>query len=305
MAHKVFIDGDVGTTGLQIRERLEKRGDITLVKVAPELRKNLSARLAAYAEADVAILCLPDAAAHEIAAACDAQGVRARIIDASTAHRVAPGWTYGFPELAPGQRDAIRGADRVSNPGCWATCAIALLRPLVDAGVVAPDAVLSLSGVSGYSGGGKAMIEEFEAGTVDGAFLYATGQGQKHLPEIAAYSRLARQPLFVPAVGNYAQGMALVVQLPLPGGMAAAEAALRAHYAGERFVTVLDAAAHQPRVMPQALNGTNRLELSVQGNPQTGAVTLVAVLDNLGKGSSGAAVQNLNLMLGLDEGAGL
>jgi N-acetyl-gamma-glutamyl-phosphate reductase len=305
MAHKVFIDGDVGTTGLQIRERLEKRADIQLVKVAPELRKDLGARLAAYAEADVAILCLPDAAAHEIAAACDAQGAKARIIDASTAHRVAPGWTYGFPELAPGQREAIRTADRVSNPGCWATCAIALLRPLVDAGVVAPDAVLSLSGVSGYSGGGKAMIEEFEAGTVDGAFLYATAQGQKHLPEIAAYSRLAGQPLFVPAVGNYAQGMALVVQLPLPGGMAQAEAALRAHYAGERFVTVLDAAAHQPRVLPQVLNGTNRLELSVQGNPQTGAATLVAVLDNLGKGSSGAAVQNLNLMLGLDEGAGL
>lgn len=306
MAHKVFIDGDVGTTGLQIRERLEQRADITLVKVAPDLRKDLSARLAAFAEADVGILCLPDAAAKEVVAACDAQGVKARIIDASTAHRTAPGWTFGFPELAPAQRDAIRMAERVSNPGCWSTCAIALLRPLVDAGVISPDAALAISGVSGYSGGGKSMIEEFEGGAVNGSFLYATGQGHKHLPEITQYARLARPPVFVPSVGDYAQGMAMAVQLHLPaGGMAQTEAALRAHYAGARFVTVVEAAAHQPRVWPQALNGTNRLELSVQGNPETGSTVLVAVLDNLGKGASGAAVQNLNLMLGLDEATGL
>ncbi len=305
MAHKVFIDGDVGTTGLQIRERLEKRSDIQLVKVPAELRKDLSARVAAFAEADVGILCLPDPAAVEIVAACDAQGVSARIIDASTAHRTSAGWTYGFPELAAGQREAIRDSNRVSNPGCWATCAIALLRPLVDAGVVAADAVIALSGVSGYTGGGKSMIEEYESGAVSGSFLYGTGQGQKHLPEITAYSRLARQPIFVPSVGQYAQGMALVVELHLPGGLTAAEAALRAHYAGAAFVSVVDAKAHQPRVWPQALNGTNRLELSVHGNPDTGATALVAVLDNLGKGSSGAAVQNLNIMLGLDEAAGL
>jgi N-acetyl-gamma-glutamyl-phosphate reductase len=305
MAHKVFIDGDVGTTGLQIVQRLEGRSDITLVKVAPEFRKDFNARLAAYAEADVAILCLPDAAAEEIAAACDTQGVSARIIDASTAHRTKAGWTYGFPELAPGQREAVATSNRVSNPGCWATCAIALLRPLVDAGVVNDDAVFALSGVSGYTGGGKAMIEEYESGAVQGSFLYGTGQGQKHLPEIKAYSRLAREPIFVPSVGQYAQGMALVVELHLPGGLVAAEAALRAHYEGAAFVSVVDAKAHQPRVWPQALNGTNRLELSVHGNPATGATALVAVLDNLGKGSSGAAVQNLNLMLGLDETLGL
>ncbi len=305
MAHKVFIDGDVGTTGLQIRERLERRGDIALVRIDPGLRKDTAARLAAFAEAEVAILCLPDPAATEIVAACDGAGVKTRLIDASTAHRTAPGWTFGFPELAQGQRDAIRAATRVSNPGCWSTCAIALLRPLVDAGVVGADASIAISGVSGYSGGGKAMIEEFESGAVAGSFLYGTSQAHKHLPEIAAYARLARAPIFVPSVGQYAQGMAVAVELSLPGGAARAEEALRAHYAGERFVTVVDAAQHQPRVMPQALNGTNRMELSVQGNPETGATVLVAVLDNLGKGASGAAVQNLNLMLGLDEGAGL
>lgn len=306
MAHKVFIDGDVGTTGLQIRERLERRADIDLVRIEATLRKDIAARVAAYAEAEVAILCLPDDAAKEIVAACDSAGVKTRIIDASTAHRVAKGWTFGFPELTKGQRQAIAGASRVSNPGCWSTCAIALLRPLVDAGIVAPDAPLAISGVSGYSGGGKAMIEEFETGAVNGSFLYGTSQAHKHLPEIALYGQLTRAPVFVPSVGQYAQGMAVAVEMQLPAGNAGrAEAALRAHYANEGFVTVVDAAQHQPRVMPQALNGTNRMELSVQGNPETGATVLVAVLDNLGKGASGAAVQNLNLMLGLEEHVGL
>ena len=305
MAQKVFIDGDVGTTGLQIRERLEQRDDIALVRIDPDLRKDNTARLAAFAEAGVAILCLPDPAAKEIVAACDAAGVKTRLIDASTAHRTAPGWTFGFPELAQGQREAIRTAARVSNPGCWSTGAIALLRPLVDAGLVEAGAQIAVSGVSGYSGGGKAMIGEFESGAVSGSFLYGTSQAHKHLPEITGYARLARPPVFVPSVGQYAQGMAVAVELSLPGGAARAEEALRAHYAGERFVTVVDAAQHQPRVMPQALNGTNRMELSVHGNPETGAAVLIAVLDNLGKGASGAAVQNLNLMLGLDEGAGL
>ncbi|MDQ2067365.1 N-acetyl-gamma-glutamyl-phosphate reductase [Xinfangfangia sp. CPCC 101601] len=306
MTHKVFIDGDVGTTGLQIRERLERRADIQLIRVDPSLRKDVNARVAAFAEADVGILCLPDPAAEEIVAACDAQGVSARIIDASTAHRIHPAWTFGLPELAPGQREAVASAARVSNPGCWSTSAIALLRPLVDAGVIAADADIAISGVSGYSGGGKSMIEEFEAGTAQGSFLYGATQSHKHLPEIVAYGRLSKPPVFVPSVGQYAQGMAVAVQLTLsPKEQARAAEALRDHYAASAFIAIVEAEAHQPRVNPQALNGTNRLELSVQGNPQTGATALIAVLDNLGKGASGAAVQNLNLMLGLDETTGL
>lgn len=306
MAHKVFIDGDVGTTGLQIRERLERRDDVALVRIDPALRKDIPARLAAFAEAEVAILCLPDAAAKEIVAACDAAGLATRIIDASTAHRIHPDWRYGFPELSPDQRAAIRSARRVANPGCWSTCAIALIRPLVDAGLIDPGHPPAISGISGYSGGGKSMIEEYESGAVSGPFLYGAGQGHKHLPEITRYGRLDRAPVFVPAVGPYVQGMALAVELELGAdGIARAEAALAAHYAGERFVAVVPAATHEPRVWPQRLNGTNQMELSVHGNPATGAATLIAVLDNLGKGASGAAVQNLNLMLGVDEGAGL
>ena len=306
MAQKVFIDGDVGTTGLQIRERLEHRDDIALVRIDPALRKDNAARLAAFAEAEVAILCLPDAAAKEITALCDAEGLATRIIDASTAHRTHAGWCFGFAEMAPGQRATIAAATRVTNPGCWSTCAIALIRPLVDAGLIDPAQPPAISGVSGYSGGGKAMIEEFESGAVQGSFLYAAGQGHKHLPEIARYGRLSRPPVFVPSVGQYAQGMAVAVELELGSGdIARAGEVLRARYAGERFVSVVPAEAHEPRVDPQALNGTNRMELSVHGNPETGAATLIAVLDNLGKGASGAAVQNLNLMLGRDEGAGL
>ncbi|MCB2116447.1 MAG: N-acetyl-gamma-glutamyl-phosphate reductase [Rhodobacteraceae bacterium] len=306
MAKKVFIDGDVGTTGLQIRERLERRGDIDLVRIDPSLRKDIPARLAAFAEAEVAILCLPDAAAEEIVAAADAAGLATRIIDASTAHRVNPAWCFGLPELAPGQREAVAGAARVSNPGCWATCAILMLRPLVDAGLVGPASAPALSGVSGYTGGGKSMIEEYESGAVTGSFLYGVTQGQKHLPEITLYSRLSRPPLFVPSVGDYPQGMIVAFQLALDApGMARAEEVLRSRYAGEPFVSVVPAAAHEPRVWPEALNGTNRVEISVHGNPATGSATVIAVLDNLGKGSSGAAVQNLNIMLGLDEAAGL
>lgn len=305
MARKVFIDGDVGTTGLQIRERLERRDDIALVRIDPALRKDIPARLAAFAEAEAAILCLPDAAAREIVAACDDERLSTRIIDASTAHRTDPAWCFGFAEMAAGQRAAIRAAARVTNPGCWSTCAIALIRPLVDAGLIDPAQPPAISGVSGYSGGGKAMIEEFESGAVQGSFLYAAAQGHKHLPEITLYGRLSRPPVFVPSVGQYAQGMAVAVELDLaPEGIALAEAALRAHYAGEAFVAVVPAEVHEPRVWPQRLNGTNRMELSVHGNPATGAATLIAVLDNLGKGASGAAVQNLNLMLGLEEAAG-
>jgi len=306
MAHRVFIDGDVGTTGLQIRERLERRDDIVLGRIDPALRKDVSARLAAFAEAEVAILCLPDDAAKEIVAACDANDLPTRIIDASTAHRTHPNWCFGFAEMAAGQRDAIRAARRVTNPGCWSTCAIALIRPLVDAGLIDPAHPPAISGVSGYTGGGKSMIEEFESGAARGSFLYGAAQGHKHLPEITRYGRLSRAPVFVPSVGQYAQGMAVAVELDLGAeGIEHAEAALKAHYAGEHFVDVVPAAAHEPRVWPQMLNGTNRMELSVHGNRETGAATLIAVLDNLGKGASGAAVQNLNLMLGADEAAGL
>ena len=305
MAHAVFIDGEVGTTGLQIRERLARRDDIRLIQIAPEHRKDPAARADALAAAEVAILCLPDDAAREAAALAEPLGTR--LIDASTAHRVASDWVFGLPEMAMGQREAIAGATRVSNPGCWSTCAIAMIRPLVQAGLIDPAQPLSLSGVSGYSGGGKSMIAEFETGATRGSFLYAAGQGHKHLPEIALHGLLARAPVFVPSVGQYAQGMAVALHLPDMGadGLRAADHALRAAYAGERFVAVVDPATHEPRVNPERLNGTNRLEISLHGNPSSGACVLIAVLDNLGKGASGAAVQNLNLMLGCDEGAGL
>ncbi len=304
MAKKVFIDGEIGTTGLQIRERLQRRDDIRLISLSEASRKDRAARLAAFAEADVSILCLPDAAVHDIAP--DLVQMGARVIDASTAHRVDPDWVFGFAEMSKGQRAAIAGARRVSNPGCWSTCAIALLRPLVAAGIVDPAHPPALSGVSGYTGGGKAMIEEYESGKVAGSFLYGAGQAHKHLPEIRLHGLLGRVPVFVPSVGHYAQGMAVSAALELGAdGIAAAEAALREAYAGEDFVRVVSADVDQPRVMPQRLNGTNRLELSVHGNPETGAATLVAVLDNLGKGASGAAVQNLNIMLGIEEGRGL
>ena len=302
MAAKVFIDGEVGTTGLQIRERLATRGDVVLVSLPEDRRKDPGARAAAFGEADVAILCLPDDAAREAAALCE--GLPVRLIDASTAHRVDPAWVFGFPEMAAGQREAIAGAARVANPGCYATCAIALLRPLTDAGLVEADAALSIFGLSGYSGGGKAMIAEFEGDAPPGAFLYATGQGHKHMPEVMRYAGLARQPVFVPSVGAFAQGM--TVQVPLPGADAqAAHAALAAHYEGSRFVAVRPLEEARPRENPQALNGTNRIELAVLGDAKAGLVVLSATLDNLGKGASGAAVQNLNLMLGLEEGTGL
>ena len=302
MAAKVFIDGEVGTTGLQIRDRLTGRDDISLISLPEAERKDAGARRQAFAQADVAILCLPDDAAREAAAMCE--GLQVRLIDASTAHRVDPHWTFGFPELAKGQRDAIRVARRVSNPGCYSTCAIALLRPLTDAGLVAKDGALSIFGISGYSGGGKAMIAEFERGEATGAFFYATTQGHKHMPEVIRYANLATRPTFIPTVGQFAQGM--TVQIPLPHADARkVHAALAAHYEGRRFVQVRPLGQTQPRENPQAQNGTNVLELAVLGDPATGRLVLSATLDNLGKGASGAAVQNLNLMLGLAEETGL
>ncbi len=302
MTAKVFIDGEAGTTGLQILDRLQGREDITLVSVDHERRKDPAARAEAFAEADVAILCLPDAAAIE---AVDLAG-DCRIIDASTAHRVAEGWVYGMPEL-PGQRAAIAGANRVANVGCYATGSIALIRPLRDAGLLTETDALTLTGVSGYTGGGKALIGEYEAGTAPDFFLYALGQGHKHVPEIMQYGRLTRQPAFQPAVGNYAQGM--IVQLHLhrdalqgAPGKAALEEAFRAFYADARFVDVVDA---PDRMDPQALNGTNRMNISVHGSETAGVFTVTALLDNLGKGASGTAVQNLNLMIGAAEDSGL
>jgi len=302
MSAKVFIDGEVGTTGLQIRDRLQGRRDITLISLAEDRRKDPAARAEAFARADIAILCLPDDASKEAAVIC--QSLPTRLIDASTAHRVNPDWVYGFPELATGQREAVAGAKLVSNPGCYATCVIALLRPLTDAGLIASDAALSMFGISGYTGGGKAMIAEFEKGEANGNFLYATTQHHKHLPEMMHYGNVSTTPIFVPAVGHYAQGM--IVQVALHGANAAAlHAALAAHYQGSRFVSVRPLDQIQARENPQAMNNTNNLELSVLGDAASGRVVLSAILDNLGKGASGAAVQNLNIMLGLDEGTGL
>lgn len=304
MAAKVFIDGEVGTTGLQIRARLERRADITLISLPEDQRKSRLARLGAFAQADVAILCLPDAAVHEIAP--DLRDLPCRVIDASTAHRTDLAWEFGFPELDAGARGRIAAAKNVSNPGCYSTGAIALLKPMIDAGLIAPDHPITINAVSGYSGGGKAMIADFEEGRVQGGFVYATSQHHKHLPEIMARAGLLRKPIFVPQVGQFAQGM--IVQVPLhlpPGGPAAAMAALRDHYASQHFVQVVERAAMGDRIDPQRLNNTNRMELTVDGDLETGATVLIAVLDNLGKGASGAAVQNLNLLLGLDEALGL
>ena len=302
MAHKVFIDGEAGTTGLQIRDRLLGRADITLIQIDPARRKDAEARREAFAEADVAILCLPDGPAREAVAL--AQGLPTRFIDASTAHRVDPAWTFGFAELAPSAREAIAKAQYVSNPGCYSTGAIAILAPLVAAGLVAPDEALSINAVSGYTGGGKELIGEYERGEAPPAFVYALAQGHKHLPEIVKYSGLTRRPIFAPSVGNFAQGMAVQVPLHLGQGrtLDGLRQAIAQHYAGERFIALVEPEA---RVVPTRLNDTNRLEISVHGSDDNGCAVVVAVLDNLGKGASGAAVQNLNLMLGTDEGAGL
>lgn len=304
MAYSVFIDGEVGTTGLQIRDRLSRREDITLISIAAEHRKDLTARLECLSRADVGILCLPDDAAREVAA--HSLGSGTRLIDASTAHRVDPNWVYGFAELSSERRAAIAEAQFVSNPGCYSTAAIALIHPLVSGGLIASDAALTINAVSGYSGGGRAMVEAFESGADDGFFVYATGQSHKHLPEIVAYSGLTVRPAFVPSVGAYAQGM--IVQVPLPTGLietrAEIEKALRAHYGGSHFVSVVTPQDWGARIDPRRLNGTNHLELSVHG-ADGGPLILMALLDNLGKGASGAAVQNLNIMLGLDEATGL
>jgi N-acetyl-gamma-glutamyl-phosphate reductase len=306
MSAKIFIDGDAGTTGLGIRARLEAHPGIELVSLPPNRRKDPGAKKALMQRADIVVLCLPDNAARESVAIAAALGEKGpRILDASTAHRVAKGWTYGFPELAPGQAEAIKSARLVANPGCYATGAIALLRPLVDKGLLPADFPVSIHAVSGYSGGGKKMIADYERGAAPPFEAYALGLEHKHVAEIERYALLARRPIFAPSVGNFAQGMLVCVplflnDLPLKPKGADLEAALVDHYAGSAFVKVKPAEA-SGTIEPQSLNGTNDLELRVFANDSRGQAILVAKLDNLGKGASGAALQNLRLMLHHDE----
>lgn len=315
MTHTIFIDGEAGTTGLEIRERLEARPDLNLLLLG-DRRRDADARREALNGADAVILCLPDDAAREAVSMIANPSIK--VIDASTAYRVAPGWAYGFPEMDAGQRALIARSQFVSNPGCYPTGFIALVRPLVKAGLVPANYPVSVNAVSGYSGGGKAMIAEFEVPPKDSGRAatayraYGLTLRHKHVPEMTKHTGLSRDVLFTPAVGNYRQGMLVEVPLHL-GALPETPSVERLHgalveaYDGQRFVEVADLEETEAMtgIEPEGLNGTNRLRLHVFGDRNGEQARLVALLDNLGKGASGAAVQNLNIMLGLDETTGL
>lgn len=300
----VFIDGEAGTTGLGIRTRLEALPEVALKSLPSALRKDPAARRDIMAEADLVVLCLPDDAACESAALADGLGADApKLLDASTAHRVDPDWTYGFPEMAPDQAGRIAAARKVANPGCYPTGAIGLIRPLVEAGLIPPDHPIAINAVSGYSGGGKSMIEAHDRDGGPAFELYGLGLEHKHVAETQLYAGLSRRPIFVPSVGHFRQGMLVSVPLHLDTLAARPRGAdlhdvLGAYYRGCACVRVVEPAL-DGKLEPQALNDTNRLELCVYANEARRQAVLVARLDNLGKGASGAAVQNLCLMLGL------
>jgi len=315
MKPTIFIDGETGTTGLQIRQRLESRSDVELISIDPAKRKDQAARAEHLNGADVVVLCLPDDAAREAVSLIVNPEVK--VIDASTAHRTAEGWIFGFPEMMSAQRGDIAKAKRVTNPGCWSTGAIALFRPLITAGLMSVDYPAVISGVSGYSGGGKGMIAEFEdvesPTYADVPYrIYGLDLKHKHLPEMQMYSGFPAPPVFAPAVGRFRQGMIVDVPVHLSlfkGEVSVADVhhALASAYEGQRFVQVvpLQESAKLKTVAPEGANGTNDLRIHVFGAADGQQVRLVALLDNLGKGASGQAVQNLNIMLGLPETAGL
>jgi N-acetyl-gamma-glutamyl-phosphate reductase len=314
MTARVFIDGEAGTTGLQIRARLEGRSDIQILSLPEGSRKDARARRDALNAADVAILCLPDDAAREAVAWVESPNTR--IIDSSTAHRTDPHWAYGFPELEFGQRAKIAQAARIANPGCYPTGFLALVRPLIEAGVLPRAWPVTVNAVSGYSGGGRPMIEEFEDETSTrftraNYRAYALDLEHKHVGEMRFYSGLDQAPVFAPAVGRFRQGMIVEVPLALYAletrpSLEDIHALYRQAYAAENFVEVFPMDGSEPALIdPEAVNGTNRLQIHTRGSGRLGQARLIAVLDNLGKGASGAAVQNLNLVLGLAETTGL
>ena len=302
MSVSIFIDGEAGTTGLGLAQRLRAKPEYSLISLEDAHRKSPTARADAMARADLTVLCLPDDAAR---AAVEMAPPGARILDASTAHRIAPGWAYGFAELAPGQAQRIAAATKVANPGCYATGAIALLRPLVAAGFLPPEHNVSLHAVSGYSGGGKEMIAAHTAMGGPAFELYALGLGHKHIPEIMAFSGLVRRPIFSPGVGHFPQGMLVCLPLfldQLPGSPSGHELseAYREYYDGAQGV-IARAGIYAGTLQPDAMNNTDALEILVCANGQYDHALLIARLDNLGKGAVGAAVQNIGLMLGAAE----